>query len=190
MKVTIEPHNPEWALEFLRVRATFEQILENIPTTSIEHVGSTSIPGLKAKPVLDIDIIIPWPSLDETRAALVAAGYTDCGEMNVPGRFVFRQPGYGRFDPAHGKVNGKVRQNTYAMIEGCTALRNHLDIKRILMEDKELREEYSQIKTELAEREFENIGQYVLGKNEVLLKILRRAGWSDQDLEPVIKANS
>lgn len=191
MKVLIEPHNPQWLTKFQEIKAQLSQILKELPITSIEHVGSTCIPDLRAKPVIDIDIITPASSLSAARSALVHASYTDCGEMNVPGRFAFRQPGYGRFEAAHGPGrDGELRYNTYVMLEGCVALRNHLDIRRVLMEDKALKEEYGRVKGRLQEAEFENIGQYVSGKNEILCKILRAAGWTEEELEPVIKANS
>ena len=190
MKVNIEPHNPEWRVKFLEIRDQIAYILAGLDIVSIEHVGSTAIPSLKAKPVLDIDIIIRPPSLDAARKALSEAGYTDCGELNVPGRFQFRQPGYGRFEAAHGPGrNGELRYNTYLMIEGCAALRNHLDSRRVLLEDQELREEYGRVKTRLAESEYANIGQYVTGKLDILCKILRKAGWTEEELQPVITAN-
>lgn len=190
MRVEIEPYNPEWPLIFLKIRDQLVQILKDVPIISIEHVGSTSIPSLMAKPVIDIDIIIHPSSLPSARTALTNAKYTDCGEMNVPGRFAFRQPGYGRFEAAHGGGReGELRYNTYLMIEGCVALRNHLDIKRVLMGDEELRDEYARVKNELKTKEFENIGQYAFGKTEILCKILRKAGWTEEELEPVIEAN-
>ncbi|KIW47265.1 uncharacterized protein PV06_02849 [Exophiala oligosperma] len=190
MKVVIEPHNPDWATTFLKIREQLRHTLKDVSIVSIEHVGSTSIPMLKAKPVLDVDIIVHPPALEVTRRALAEAHYTDCGEMNVPGRFAFRQPGNARFDAAHGPGrNGELRYNTYVMIEGCTALRNHLDMKRVLLENPDLREEYSRVKTEMQKRDFENIGHYVSGKTEILCKILRTAGWTDEDLRPVVKVN-
>jgi GrpB-like predicted nucleotidyltransferase (UPF0157 family) len=178
-------------LKFSEIQAELSDILKSVDIISIEHVGSTSIPSLMAKPVLDIDIIIPNSSLEVARSALKNANYTDCGEMNVPGRFAFRQPGYGKLDAAHGKGrNGELRYNTYLMIQGCVALRNHLDVKRVLLDSQELREEYARVKTKLKETEFENIGQYASGKTDILCKILRTAGWSEEDLNPVIKANS
>jgi len=113
--------------------------------------------------------------------------------MNVPGRFAFRQPGFGQRDAAWGdKVagSGEMRRNTYAMVDGCVALRNHLDLKRMLMSNEELRDEYGQVKRAIAEREFANIGEYVMAKNEILWKILERAGWSEEDLYEVKKANT
>ena len=77
------------------------------------------------------------------------------------------------------------------MIEGCSALRNHLDVKRVLLEHEDLREEYGDVKRGLAEREWgDSIGGYAFAKSPILTKILRKAGWSEEDLAPVKKANA
>lgn len=191
MKVTLEPYNPEWPLKFLEVHEQLSSILKDVPIISIEHVGSTSIPSMKAKPILDIDIITPASALEAATKALTSAGYTDCGEMGISGRFAFRQPGYGILDVAYGLgVHGELRRNTYVVIEGCMALRNHLDVRRVLLEDQELREEYARVKSNMEGVEFENMDQYVFGKTEVLCKILRKAGWSEEELQSVMEANS
>ena len=111
--------------------------------------------------------------------------------MNVPGRFAFRQPGYGQKDAAFGShsSDGEMRRNTYAMVEGSAALRNHLDTKKVLVENQQMREEYGRVKARLAEMDFESIGEYARGKNEILIKILQKAGWSEEELEEVRAAN-
>ncbi|TAQ88437.1 hypothetical protein B7494_g3219 [Chlorociboria aeruginascens] len=192
MKVVLLPHDPSWAMQFDEQRAALVSLLTNASAqyNMIVHVGSTSIAGIPAKPVLDIDIIIPLSSLPSARKALSDAGYADLGEMNIPGRFVFRQPGYGKADAAFGHDEGEMRRNTYLMIEGSLALRNHLDLKRVLESDVEMREEYAAVKRKLAEREFANIGEYATGKNEIMMKILRRAGWNENDLNEVRQANT
>ncbi|KAK9493098.1 grpb/dephospho-CoA kinase [Lipomyces doorenjongii] len=190
MKVVVLPHNPTWIVEFSNAKAELETILKDVKPLSIEHVGSTSIPGLPAKPILDIDIIVTREAFDATRQAMVQAGYFDCGEMNVPGRFAFREPGFGQRDAATGVSLGAMRRNTYVVIEGCVALKNHLDIKRMLLSDEGLRDEYGRVKLALAQKEWANIGEYVMGKNEILLKILQRAGWKGEDLDEVKNANS
>jgi GrpB-like predicted nucleotidyltransferase (UPF0157 family) len=60
MKITVLPHDPQWLTEFRSLR---EVLRNRLGEVRIEHVGSTSVPGLFAKPVLDIDIIIPSRSL-------------------------------------------------------------------------------------------------------------------------------
>lgn len=191
MKVSIEPYNPQWPLKFLEIQAKLQHILKDIPINSIEHVGSTSVPGLRAKPVIDIDIVVPQSSLEAADTALTKAGYMSLGELDVPGRYVFRQPGYGKLDPAHGRGrDGQERQNTYVCIEGCASLRNHLDVKRVLLNNRDLREEYDAVKASLNGMEFEHIDQYVFQKTTVLCKILREAGWSEEELKPIMAINS
>ena len=58
MKVIVEEYNSIWAKQFQQVKTELQKYLESVTTISIEHVGSTSVPGLAAKPVLDIDIVI------------------------------------------------------------------------------------------------------------------------------------
>lgn len=89
MKVLVEDHNPDWKVEFSRIRNELQVILKNTPILSIEHVGSTSIPGLPAKPVLDIDVVVTVDALESTRSAMKLGGYLDLGELGVPGRFFF-----------------------------------------------------------------------------------------------------
>jgi GrpB-like predicted nucleotidyltransferase (UPF0157 family) len=191
MKVIIEPHNPAWHVEFKKVQNDLLHILKNIPILSIEHVGSTSIPGLVAKPVLDIDIVVTSDMLSDTRTAMVAAGYVDEGEMGVPGRVAFRQPGYQRMKAviALNENSTEMIRNTYVVVEGSVALKNHRDLKRVLIQDAALREEYGEIKKQLAARELENVDEYCRGKNEILLKILKSAGLNEEELEEVRKAN-
>ena len=83
----------------------------------------------------------------------------------------------------------EMRRNTYVILEGTIALKNHRDLKRMLLEDAALREEYEDVKMHLAGRELQDIDEYCRGKNEILLKILKSAGWNEEELEEVRKAN-
>lgn len=109
------------------------------------------------------------------------AGYQDLGEMDVPGRVAFRQPVESR--------EKEMRRNTYVALEGCLSLRNHLDLKKTLLEDEALRTEYGDVKRRLVGEGVKDVGEYCRGKNKLMLKILRKAGWSNEDLEKVRKAN-
>jgi GrpB-like predicted nucleotidyltransferase (UPF0157 family) len=140
--------------------------------------------------VLDIDIVVRRDTLAATRAAMVAAEYTDLGERGVPDRYSFLQPGYGlrKFAGEDGET-GEMRRNIYVVLEGSIALKNHRDLKQALLEDAELREEYGEVKKRIAAREVQDGDEYCRGKNEVMLKILKSAGWSEADLDEVRKAN-
>lgn len=69
------------------------------------------------------------------------------------------------------------------MVQGSHQLRNHLDCKRVLMSSAALREEYGAVKLAVADRDITSIGEYANAKNEVVAKILREAGWSEEDLK-------
>ena len=181
MLVRLEPHNPAWALEFAKVKASLENILSSVPVISIVHVGSTSIPNLLAKPVLDIAIVVTRPDVPAASSALEAAGYAGLGELGVPDRWCFRQPGY--VQDSYFAEGGSMKRNTYVTVEGCRNVRNHLDLKKVLLEDESLRDEYAARKRDIVDACGEDgIGwdEYCARKTEVILKILRKAGWSDE----------
>lgn len=181
MKVIIESHNPAWALEYARVEKELQQILAAVPIISIQHTGSTSIPDLLAKPILDIVISVPASAVPATSDALVGADYLARGEMGVPQRFMFRQPATDKKE---------MTRHTYVCVDGCLSIRNHLDMKKMLLENAELRREYGEVKRRLVESsEVRNVDDYCRGKTEIVLKILKAAGWSDEDLEEVSKVN-
>jgi GrpB-like predicted nucleotidyltransferase (UPF0157 family) len=105
MGIVIEPHKQGGRPSSRKFEIIdLQEILKGIPILSIEHVGSTSIPGLVAKPVLDIDIVVTPETLPATRAAMASAGYTDLGERGVPDRYSSLQPGY-EWDSERERMN-------------------------------------------------------------------------------------
>ncbi|KAE9364020.1 putative UPF0157 protein YqkA [Stipitochalara longipes BDJ] len=198
MKVLVESHNPSWAVQFAKVRDDLQSILKEIPILSIEHVGSTAIPDLLAKPILDIDIVVSphdASAFEAARSALVTAGYTDLGEMGIKDRVGFRQAGNPHWKTAaDGPRDGtsweeEMRRNVYVVLEGSVALKNHRDLKKVLLEDESLTKRYGEVKRVLAEREMESVREYSRGKNSIMLEILEKAGWSENELEEVKKSN-
>ncbi|CAM6102146.1 unnamed protein product [Calypogeia fissa] len=152
---------------------------------SIEHVGSTSVPGLAAKPVIDIDIVTTRPNVPFAIAALEKAGYVYEGERGILDRHSFTTPLISEIDGV-----GKIKRNIYLCPEDALALKNHLAVKDLLTKDQELRDEYGRVKMGLAEMEVESIDEYVKRKTEVLKKILGRAGLGVEELEEIEKANT
>jgi GrpB-like predicted nucleotidyltransferase (UPF0157 family) len=191
MKVIVESHDPAWIDEFQRVHKDLQSILEGIPIIAIEHVGSTSIPDLVAKPIIDIAIVTTEENIQTASDALVKAGYTAIGIMGIPGRWAFRQPGYQAGDQLNRSwvEGGEMRRNTYVTIDGCISIRNQMDLKKTLLADEVLRHEYGDVKRRLIESRVKDVDEYCVGKTEVILKILRRAGWNKEDLEVVREAN-
>ena len=85
----VVPYDSEWPRRFAEIRAVIER---NIPGKfhAIEHIGSTSVPGMAAKPIIDIDVAVREGQFDAVRQRLEALGYEWEGEKGVPGRHSFR----------------------------------------------------------------------------------------------------
>jgi GrpB-like predicted nucleotidyltransferase (UPF0157 family) len=91
--VEIADHDPHHAGRF---RGERDRLRLGLATASLrfEHIGSTAVPGLSGKPIVDILLGAPpaaWAGLDDLRARLVTLGYDDLGEAGVPGRIFFRR---------------------------------------------------------------------------------------------------
>jgi GrpB-like predicted nucleotidyltransferase (UPF0157 family) len=201
MRVHISTYGSRWPVEFAAAKSHIQDVLVNVPYQDIIHVGSTSIPSMPAKPVIDIDIVIASPfDLAPVRAALSAVGYTDMGEMGIPGRYQFRQTGVLASNAATGGSNDEfhapetplgLRRNTYVVLDGCAALRNHLAVRDLLRGDEGWRQEYAEVKLRLAEREHADMEAYSKAKSEVLGRILEASGkLSEGELKGIRKANS
>ena len=169
MRIVVEPHKQEWEVQFAKAQEEFQEMPMSIPILAIEHVESTSIPGLVAKPVFDIDIVVTRGILATTRAAMASARYANIRERGDS----FLQPGYGPkgFAGAEGET-GEMRRNIYAVVEGSIALKNHRDLKQVPLKDDALREEYGEVKKRIAAWEVQDGDEYCRGKNEVMFKIL------------------
>ncbi|KAL8745324.1 MAG: hypothetical protein Q9190_002535 [Brigantiaea leucoxantha] len=181
-KIKVLPHNPLHVEQFSCLKVWLESILSSIPIVSIEHIGSTSIPNLPAKPVIDIDVIIHKGNLEQVIQVLMDCGvYSYRGELGLPGRHFF-QPG------------NTVEHNLYVCIEGCLALRNHLEVKKILLQDSELRREYGEVKLKLAKDLAEGRllcnDDYNIGKNEIVAKILEKSDLSEEDRAFIVETNA
>lgn len=174
--IVVVPYDPSWPAHFEALRDHLATLLVEVPVRSIEHVGSTSVPGLAAKPVLDVDVVVERTHVEAAGAALAADGYEPLGELGVTDRWAFRAPA------------GAVRQNTYVVVDGSLALRDHRALRDTLRGDPCLRDEYAAVKLALAERT-DDIDVYVDGKTDVILKVLRLAGLPEHELAELERIN-
>lgn len=162
MKVTVEEYQPRWATQFQHIKHELEDCLQGISYLSIEHVGSTSVPGIAAKPVLDIDIVIYRRQLSAVTRALTTTGsYEHKGDCGIPDREVFRT--------ISAKRGAKPARNLYVCIHDSQALRNHLAVRDLCRRDEHVRETYASKKRELAALEWRDVDAYCEAKDEVLL---------------------
>ncbi|ORY14047.1 GrpB protein-domain-containing protein [Clohesyomyces aquaticus] len=178
MSVVVEAYNSEWPLQFQKIKGSLEIFLDGVEYVSIEHVGSTSVPGLAAKPIIDIDIIVGREKVDDVATALVERGnFTYLGELGIVDRHAVRDPIQ---DP---------RRNIYVCVEGAFQTRNHLGLRNTLLSNQQLRDEYAQVKYQLAAQGLD-IQDYIEGKTAIIQKILKEAGLlSEEELAAIDKAN-
>lgn len=181
-RVVVVDYLPEWPLAFEQLKQLYTATLNGL-ITDIQHVGSTSVPGLAAKPVIDIDVIIESshqlaPVVDK----LAAIGYQHCGNLGIEGReaFKYRKETTGMELPAH---------NLYVCLAGCISLQNHLLLRNYLLANPAALAQYSSLKKQLAGKYEFDIDKYVEGKTAFIVDILGRCGLDAEALKSITEAN-
>jgi GrpB-like predicted nucleotidyltransferase (UPF0157 family) len=76
-------YDPHWPQLFERLRAVVDAALDGIPHETV-HVGSTAVPGLAARPIIDLDAVVPARQVTAAVAALAAAGWQPEGDLASP----------------------------------------------------------------------------------------------------------
>jgi GrpB-like predicted nucleotidyltransferase (UPF0157 family) len=159
--VIVVPYDPDWPDAFASVRDRIAAGLGKL-AVGIEHVGSTAVAGLDAKPILDIDVVIrSEDDLWEVATALAELGYTHLGDLGVAGRHAFRAPA------------GPPRHHLYVCAAGGAALTAHLTLRDALRADPALAADYGALKRELAERYRDDRDAYTEGKTTFITTVLR-----------------
>ncbi|MFC0678497.1 GrpB family protein [Lysobacter korlensis] len=156
-------YDPRWESDFAVLHAFLAELLAGLPYR-IEHVGSTAVPGLAAKPIIDLDIVVPAEhGVAGVTRMLAMAGFEPEGDLGVAGRSAFRPaPSL----PYH---------HLYVVVEGSRALRDHLDFRDLLRRDPLARAEYARVKFELAGLLRDDRRAYTEGKGRVIERLLRRS---------------
>jgi GrpB-like predicted nucleotidyltransferase (UPF0157 family) len=160
--VVIADYDPAWPALFEREEGRLRDVL-GAEILLLEHVGSTSVPGLGAKPVIDILLVVADPA-DEGRylPPLEQAGY----------RLVIREPGWHE----HRALKGPDTDiNLHVHGPASPEIERHLRFRDHLRADDADRELYQRTKRELAARPWTYIQQYADAKSAVVEEILRRS---------------
>ncbi len=177
MRVSVVPYDPRWPAAFAAIDAELRRALRGIEVLGIEHVGSTSVPGLPAKPIIDVDVVVTTDRVSAATAALVAAGYEPRGDLGIPDRDAFAAPPTG---PA---------RHVYVTVDGSLALRNHLAVRDTLRTNADLRRRYGALKQRLAATDLDDMDAYVGAKSDLLQEILAAAGLSDTERAEIAGVN-
>jgi GrpB-like predicted nucleotidyltransferase (UPF0157 family) len=175
--IVVVDYDPAWPAVFEELRSKVWSVLGDV-ALSVEHVGSTSVPGLAAKPIIDMSIVVP--SEREVPLAverLASLGYQHLGNLGIAGREAFRRP------------PGSPTHNLYVCPQGSLGLRNHLAVRDYLRTHPEAAQAYGELKRRLAAEFPDDIESYVDGKTELLLGILRESGLSGDRLDDIEQGN-
>jgi GrpB-like predicted nucleotidyltransferase (UPF0157 family) len=181
-KIKVVPYDPIWKDEFQKAEKYFSDLLAEF-NVEIKHVGSTSVAGLQAKPILDIDIIADSEELiNKIIAVLAEAGYQHLGNLGIEGREAFR---YDKSNPAVTWM----QHNLYVCLNGCESLNNHLLLRNHLRTNQLSVLKYGSLKVRLAEEYPNDIDAYVEGKSDFIASILALEGMDEKVLADIRSAN-
>jgi Uncharacterized conserved protein len=165
-KVIVVPYDENWKKEFEKIRAELLCVLEN-DVIAIEHVGSTSVEGLAAKPIIDIDIVIEdYTSFEEVEEKLSQIGYTYEGDLGIKDRHAFKYK---------EKVH-LMAHHLYVCPKHSEELKRHITFRDYLRTQPEDRDWYGSVKLLAAEHFPTDIEGYMEEKAPCISEIIRRCG--------------
>ncbi|HEY0383656.1 MAG TPA: GrpB family protein [Candidatus Elarobacter sp.] len=158
--VVVVPYDPAWPAAFTLLRDRLAPALGEL-AAGIEHVGSTAVPGLDAKPIVDIDVVIRHAEdLPDVIARLATLGYVHLGDLGIVGREAFRS------------APGLPRHHLYVCASGAATLQEHLTLRDALRADPELAAAYAALKRDLAEIYRDDRDSYAEGKTAFITSVL------------------
>ncbi|SHE15107.1 dephospho-CoA kinase/protein folding accessory domain-containing protein [Chlamydia abortus] len=164
--VVVVPYDPDWVQLFEKLREFVLPVVSDLIVT-IEHAGSTSVPGLAAKPIVDMDVIVP--SQADVHIAiqrLSTLGYIHEGDLGIAGREAFIPPDH------------LPRHHLYVCTQENDEYKRHILFRDYLRSHPDDSEKYGELKLELAQRFHNDRKAYTNAKSEFVEQILQRAGWN------------
>ena len=172
--IVVVDYDPDWPEWYERLRAHIWPAVDGL-ALHIEHVGSTSVPGLAAKPIIDMDMVVAdvsgvRPVID----GLGSLGYEWVGDLGVEGRQAFEAPRQAELPPHH----------LYLVVVGSKAHLDHVLLRDLLRVDPEARRQYGELKRANVELAQDDMDVYVAAKAGLVAELLTRARM-EQGLEPV-----
>ncbi len=185
--IVVEDYNPEWPHHFEDLRQLLMPSFQGLPV-SIEHVGSTSVPGLAAKPIIDIDIVVPDAAVSrQVIAGLAPLGYWHQGDLGIPGRAAMKA-GNERV-PFSDDDRTKPPHHLYVILETSAAWENHRRLRSYLRSHPEAVMAYAALKKQLAAAYPHDIDAYVASKTPLLADLLTKAGLAPHMVAAIRRAN-
>ena len=162
--IRIVSYDPAWKEKYRALAAEIEGILGET-VVAVHHIGSTSVPGLSAKPTIDILVEAnDVEEVDRRNDGMSAAGYHPKGEFGIPGR---------RFFPK-GTDEDRIA-HVHLFPAGHERVRDHLEFRDYLIAHPKEAEKYGRLKEKLADQFPHDIEGYMAGKDSFIGERIRRA---------------
>jgi GrpB-like predicted nucleotidyltransferase (UPF0157 family) len=159
--VVLVAWDPAWERTFAAIRARVAEALGDV-AVGIEHVGSTAVAGLSAKPIIDVDVVVRREQdVAVAIARLATIGYEHLGNLGIIGRDAFRAPA------------GAPPQHLYVCPASSAELRAHLIFRDALRRRPELATAYDALKHELAAAYRNDRDSYAEGKSRFIAGALQ-----------------
>jgi GrpB-like predicted nucleotidyltransferase (UPF0157 family)/ribosomal protein S18 acetylase RimI-like enzyme len=172
--IEIRDYDPSWPAWFDVVCAFVWPAVADV-AQRIDHVGSTAVPGLAAKPIVDADVVVAdAASLPDASVRLTAIGYVPYGDMGVDGRLAFKEPPAPSLPPHH----------LYVVVEGSRAHADHVLLRDLLRANPAARDRYASRKRACAAEADGNLLAYTALKADLVAELLTTARGA-HGVEPV-----
>lgn len=196
MAIHLSEYSNSWIGDFMSLATRLVDALDGHGGQGIEHVGSTAVPGLVSRPIIDIAVIAAPLALAEASAAVEKLGYVRFSPVGSGGGtadgvgepltrdssdLLVNSPGFVRFNAPHESVlhSLTVYEDTSALLHA------HLAVRHTLMNNDALRDEFSGYKRGLAFTGAISIGEYRAAKVPMFQKILQAAGMSEAEAQRI-----
>ena len=165
-RVIVVPYDENWKTDFLRIREEIRQAIGPW-ILAVEHVGSTSVEGLSAKPCIDLDVVIPdYSVFDHVVRGLEAIGYEHEGDLGISHREAFRYT-----DKPHLR-----KHHLYVCPQSSRELHRHVTFRDYLRSNPDAVRKYSAVKEEAARLFPEDIDGYMAHKAPCIQQMYKACG--------------
>ncbi len=165
--IRVVPYDPDWVVRFEHERVLLEQMLAPWLSGGVHHIGSTAVPGLAAKPILDM--MAGVADLPAARPAVVVLeGHGWVHAPHRPEAYWFYRP--------RTSVGHEHTHNLHLTQPGSALWRERLAFRDALRGDPALREEYQELKVHLAQRHGDDGNGYTADKRAFVARVLASAG--------------
>ncbi|MEZ0606906.1 GrpB family protein [Fibrella sp. WM1] len=185
--IHVTDYSPIWAATFEQLAAIYQAHLGDA-IIGIHHVGSTAVPGLAAKAVIDIDLeIANRGDLKPVIDRLTKLGYVYRGNQGITDRAAFKR--LSDQTPIDGSERTWPSHHLYVCPSDSISLRNHLALRDWLRQHPDGANVYGTLKKKLAQKHPYDMNAYIEGKTPFITAILKAAGFDDIALQTIIQEN-